>query len=216
MFGMFFLGALYLQRVQGYGAVEVGLAFLPVSIGIGAFSFKVSPALVTRYGGRPVLIGGLSFVAVGLALFTRAPVDASYVVDVLPTMLLFGIGAGLSFPALMTLAMSGASPSEAGLASGLVNTTQQVGGALGLAVLATLSTTRTDELLAAGDSSASALTDGYRLAFVVGLGFVLAAIVIAVRVLQPEHAVQPAAAESQGAIADPHAERELAVSAADA
>jgi EmrB/QacA subfamily drug resistance transporter len=206
LFGMFFLGALYLQRVQGYGAIEVGLAFLPVSVGIGAFSFKISPALVTRYGGRPVLIGGLTFVAAGLALFTRAPLEADYLLDVLPTMLLFGIGAGLSFPALMTLAMSGASPSEAGLASGLVNTTQQVGGALGLAVLATLSTSRSDTLLAAGDSTAEALTGGYRLAFIVGLGFVLAAIVLAVRVLEPEDAVQP----QEAAELDPHAERELA------
>ena len=213
LFGMFFLGALYLQRVQGYGAIEVGLAFLPVSLGIGAFSFKVSPALVTRLGGRSVLIAGLTFVAAGLALFTRAPLEATYVIDVLPTMLLFGIGAGLSFPALMTLAMSGASPSEAGLASGLVNTTQQVGGALGLAVLATLSTSRSDELLAAGDSAAEALTDGYRLAFVVGLGFVLAAIVVAARVLQPEEAVEPVAVTAD---VDPHAERELAVGAADA
>jgi EmrB/QacA subfamily drug resistance transporter len=191
LFGMFFLGALYMQRVLGYSAVDVGLAFLPVSVGIGAFSFKVSPALVTRYGGRPVLIGGLTLVAAGLALFTRVPVEANYVTDLLPTMILFGIGAGLTFPALVTLAMSGATQSDAGLASGLVNTTQQVGGALGLAVLATLSTSRSDTLLAAGSSSAEALTSGYRLAFVVGLGFVLAAIAVAVRVLQPEHAAQP-------------------------
>ena len=203
LFGMFFLGALYMQRVLGYGAVDVGLAFLPVSVGIGAFSFKVSPALVTRYGGRPVLIGGLVLVAAGLALFTRVPVDASYVADLLPTMILFGIGAGLSFPALVTLAMSGATQSDAGLASGLVNTTQQVGGALGLAVLATLSTSRSHTLLDAGRSSADALTSGYRLAFVVGLGFVLAALAVAVRVLQPEHVAQPVEADGEQLGLDP-------------
>lgn len=202
LFGMFFLGALYLQQVQGYGAVDVGLAFLPVSIGIGFFSFSISPALVTRYGGRPVLIGGLTLVAAGLALFTRAPVDASYVTDILPTMVLFGIGAGLSFPALVTLAMSGATNEDAGLASGLVNTTQQVGGALGLAVLATLSTSRSEDLLAAGDPTASALTDGYQLAFTVGLGFVLVAIAVATRVLQPEHEAAAAQARAQGADGD--------------
>jgi MFS family permease len=121
-------------------------------------------------------------------------VDAAYVTDVLPVMVLLGIGAGLSFPSLMTLAMSGATQSDAGLASGLVNTTQQVGGALGLAVLATLSTTRTDELLAAGEPTGAALTDGYHLAFVIGTGLVVAAIAVAVAVLRP-----PATAQEQPA-----------------
>ncbi|MFN8114287.1 MAG: MFS transporter [Solirubrobacterales bacterium] len=193
LFGMFFLGALYLQRVLGYDPVEVGLAFLPTSVGIGAFSFKVSPALVTRFGGRPVLLSGLVFVAAGLALFTQVPVDGSYVSDVLPTVLLFGIGAGLAFPALVTLAMSGATQSDAGLASGLVNTTQQVGGALGLAVLATLSASRTEDLVASGTNSAQALTDGYRLAFFVGLGFIVAAIAVTALVLRPEPKPEEAA-----------------------
>ena len=135
---------------------------------IGAFSLRVSPGLVMRFGARATLLPGLVLIVVGLALFARAPVDAAYVVDVLPVMVLLGVGAGLVFPALMTLAMSGATRSDSGLASGLVNTTQQVGGALGLAVLATLSTTRTDTLLAEGESTASALTDGYHLAFTVG------------------------------------------------
>jgi EmrB/QacA subfamily drug resistance transporter len=191
LFGMFFLGALYLQRVLGYDPIEVGLAFLPTSVGIGAFSFKISPALVTRFGGRPVLLSGLAFVAAGLALFTRVPVDGSYLTDILPTVLLFGIGAGLSFPALVTLAMSGATQSDAGLASGLVNTTQQVGGALGLAVLATLSTSRTEDLLASGSSSAAALTGGYQLAFFVALGFIVAAIAVTALVLRSEPAVVP-------------------------
>ena len=184
LFGIFFLGALYLQRVLGYDALEVGLAFLPVAVLIGAMSLGVSPRLTLRFGPRATLIPGLSMVALSLALFTRVPVDGTYVTDVLPTMVLMGTGAGLLFPALMAMAMSGATPSDAGLASGLVNTTQQVGGALGLAVLATLSTTRTDELLAAGAPPAEALVDGYQLAFVVGTGLVLAAIAVALAVLR--------------------------------
>jgi EmrB/QacA subfamily drug resistance transporter len=185
MFGMFFLGALYLQQVLGYGAIDVGLAFLPVALTIGALSLKVSPQLVTRFGARSVLVPGLVLMLLGLVLFTQAPVDGRYLPDVLPVMLLLGAGAGLFFPAMMTLAMSGATPEDSGLASGLVNTTQQVGGALGLAVLATLSASRTQHLLDDGQSNAAALTSGYHLAFGVGAGMVTAAIVLAVVVLRP-------------------------------
>jgi len=122
-------------------------------------------------------------IAAGLVLFARAPVGGDYVTDVLPGMVLLGLGAGVSFPSLMTLAMSGATPSDAGLASGLVNTTLQVGGAIGLAVLATLATTRTQHLLSGGDGSASALTGGYHLAFIVAAGLVVAALVVAITVL---------------------------------
>ena len=186
MFGMFFLGALYLQRVLGYGSIEVGLAFLPVALAIGVLSLGFSARLITRFGARATLIPGLTLVAAGLALFTQAPIDADYLTDLFPVMLLLGVGAGLVFPSTMTLAMSGATPEDSGLASGLVNTTMQVGGALGLAVLATLSTTRTENLLAAGDSTASALTGGYHLVFAIGAGLVLAAIAVAVFVLRPE------------------------------
>ena len=185
LFGMFFLGALYLQRVLGYDALEVGLAFLPVAMLIGLLSLGFSARLNMRFGARATLLPGLALVVAGLAWFTRAPVDAVYVTDVLPSMLLMGIGAGLSFPSLMTLAMSSATQSDSGLASGLVNTGQQVGGALGLAVLATLSTTRTEELLASGESTASALTGGYHLAFALGAGLVAVAIGVAVAVLRP-------------------------------
>jgi EmrB/QacA subfamily drug resistance transporter len=190
MFGMFFLGALYLQRVLGYDAMEIGLAFLPVAVLIGALSLGFSARLVMRFGARATLLPGLALIALGLLLFARAPVDASYVTDVLPAMVLLGIGAGLCFPSLMTLAMSGATRSDAGLASGLVNTTTQVGGALGLAVLATLSTTRTDGLLAGGDSTASALTGGYDLAFIIGAGLVLAAIGVALSLLRSTSLVE--------------------------
>src|SRR4051812_12559930 len=173
MFGMFFLGALYLQRVLGFDPLEVGLAFLPVSLGIGVMSLGVSGRLILRFGGRATLIPGPALIVAGLALFARTPVDGNYWVDVFPPLLLLGVGAGMGFPALMTMAMSGATPEDSGLASGLVNTSQQVGGAIGLALLATLSTTRTDHLLSSGESNAAALTSGYHLAFAIGAGLVV-------------------------------------------
>ena len=184
MFGMFFLGALYMQQVLGYGALDIGLAFLPVALGIGILSLGFSARLNMRYGARATLIPGLALIAGGLALFARAPIDASYWVDLFPSMVLLGVGAGLAFPSLMTLAMSGATQEDSGLASGLVNTTQQGGGALGLAVLATLATTRTDTLLDTGDSAVSALTGGYQLAFIVAAALAVGAITLAVTVLR--------------------------------
>jgi EmrB/QacA subfamily drug resistance transporter len=206
LFGMFFLGALYLQRVLGYDSIEVGLAFLPVAISIGVLSFSISAKLIMRFGATATLLPGLVFVAIGLALFQRVPVDGNYVTDLLPTMLLLGIGAGLAFPSLMTLAMAGAGPEDSGLASGLVNTTQQVGGALGLAVLATLSADRTESLRGDGESTAQALTGGYHLAFAIAAGLVVAGIVVALALLrtdsrtevsteQEDHAAEPAYAE---------------------
>jgi len=199
MFGLFFLGSLYLERVLGYDALQIGLAFLPATIVMGVLSFRYTEPLITRFGARRTLLPGLVLVAVGLALFTRAPVDGSYVEHVLPVMIVLGFGIGICFPALMTLAMSGATQEDAGLASGLVNTTAQVGGALGLAVLATLSATRSDHLIGSGTSTASALTSGYHLAFLIGAALVLAAFVIALTVLKPEarreHKVEPARSE---------------------
>jgi EmrB/QacA subfamily drug resistance transporter len=186
MFGMFFMGTLYLQRVLGYDAVQTGAAFLPVSVGIGVLSLGFSARLITRLGARAVLLPGLVAIVAGLVLLTGAPVGGNYVTDLLPALVLLGVGAGIAFPALVTLAMSGATPADSGLASGLVNTTQQVGGALGLAVLATLSTSRSNHLLADGDSAASALTGGYHLAFAIGAGLVIAAIVVAALVLRSE------------------------------
>ena len=199
MFGMFFLGALYLQRVLGYDALEVGLAFLPVTLVIGTLSLGFSERLNMRFGPKATLVPSLALIGAGLALFARAPVDGSYVSDVLPVMVLLGTGAGLAFPSLMTLAMSGATRSDSGLASGLVNTTLQVGGAIGLAVLATLATSRTDTLLASGESTASALTGGYQLAFLIGAGLVVAAIGVALTVLRPDTL----------AVEDEHADAEL-------
>ncbi len=197
MFGMFFMGSLYLQLVQGYDALQIGLAFLPICIIMGTLTGRYSEPLIMRFGARRLLFPGLGLVAAGLVLFTRAPVDASYVVDVLPVLILMGVGIGICFPALMTIAMSGATRADAGLASGLVNTTAQVGGAVGLAVLATLSTSRSDSLEAAGHSTASALTSGYHLAFWIAAGLVVAAIGVAALVLQPEEKAAEQFAEEE-------------------
>jgi len=183
---MFFLGTLYLERILGYDALEIGFAFLPATIAMGLMSARYSERLVMRFGARHTLIPGLVLILGALALFTRAPVDGSWVEHILPVMLLLGFGAGMAFPALMNLAMSDVERSEAGLASGLVNTTAQVGAALGLAVLATVSASHSDNLIADGTSRAQALTDGYHLAFWIGAALVLAAIVVAVTVLTPD------------------------------
>jgi EmrB/QacA subfamily drug resistance transporter len=198
MFGMFFLGALYMQRILGYGALEVGLAYLPMTVVMGTMSFRFTGELNLRFGPQATLLPAMVCVAIGLLLLARTPVDASYAVDLLPAMILIGLGAGLGFPSLMTLAMSGATPSDSGVASGLVNTSVQVGGAIGLAVLATFATERTEAQLADGESAASALNSGYHLAYLIGAGMVLVAIAVAVTVLRsrvPEPVVEMAAAE---------------------
>ena len=192
MFGMFFLGVLYLQQVLGYDALGTGLAYLPCTVVMGAVSLKFSERLITRFGARTTMIPGLALIAVGLALFARLPVDGHYAVDVLPPMLLMGLGIGVSFPTLMTLAMSAATQEDAGLASGLVNTTSQVGAALGLAVLATVSATRSAHQLATGRAPNAALTDGYQLGFLIGAVLVVAALVVALAVLRRTPTSPPA------------------------
>jgi MFS family permease len=153
-----------------------------------------------RFGPRNVLIAGLGLLLMAMLLFARTPVDGNYLVDVFPTMIIFGAGAGVAFPALMMLAMSGATPSDAGLASGLVNTTGQVGGAIGLALLATISTERTQALLDEGESTASALTGGFHVAYLIGAGLALVAIATAVTVLRSEKPMAAAGeAEPRGA-----------------
>ncbi|MEV4536189.1 MFS transporter [Asanoa sp. NPDC049518] len=178
------LVTLYLQNVLGYDALRTGLAMLPAAVAIGAVSLGLSARLNARFGERRMLLVGLVMLAGVLGLLTRVPVHAGYVVDVLPVMLL-AAGFGLVLPALATLAMSGARGDDAGLVSGLFNTTQQIGMALGVAVLATLAAARTDALRAAGQGVAEALTGGYRLAFAVGAGLVAVAFVTAALLLRP-------------------------------
>src|SRR5688500_5554416 len=204
LYGMFFLGALYMQRILGYDPLEVGLAFLPTTLVMGAMSFGVSARLNLRYGPTATVIPAIAVVGVGLLLFARTPVDASYATDILPSTLLLGLGAGLAFPSLMTLAMSGATPSDAGLASGLVNTSAQVGGALGLAVLATLASDRTESLRADGDGIATALNSGFHLAYLIGAGAIIVALAVAFQLLRSRPAPELAAAP------DPETETEPA------
>jgi EmrB/QacA subfamily drug resistance transporter len=171
MFGTFFTGALLMQRIYGYDAVETGLAFLPVSLGIGALSVGLSARLTTRFGARPVLVAGTAAIAVGLAWLSRAPEDAAYIADLFPGLVLAGVGAGLTFPAVMTLAMSAATPEDSGIASAVLNTTQQVGGAIGVAVLATLANERPG-------------IDGYSLSLTVAAGIAVGALVLSALVLR--------------------------------
>jgi EmrB/QacA subfamily drug resistance transporter len=202
MFAWFFLSALYLQLVLGYSPLQVGLAFLPGNIIMGILSVGLSAKLVMRYGFRLPLFTGLMLAAVGLLLFARAPVDGNFVVDVLPSMILLGLGAGMAFNPVLLAAMSDVEPSEAGLASGVVNTSFMMGGALGLAVLASLAASRTG-----GDTSAAALTTGYHAAFLLGALFAAAAAVIGGTLLRTG-AYAAAAHEDDGAVGAPAAQTE--------
>jgi MFS family permease len=184
MFAWFFLSALYLQLVLGYSPLQVGLSFLPANLIMGAFSLGLSAKLVMRFGIRRPLGAGLALASIGLVLFTRAPVDGNFVVDVLPSMILLGFGAGLAFNPVLLAAMSDVEPSESGLASGIVNTSFMMGGALGLAVLASLAASRTDSLGRSGDGALVALTGGYHVAFLVGAAFALMAAAIGAAVLR--------------------------------
>src|SRR5881397_1684102 len=189
MFAWFFVSALYLQSVLGYSPLEVGLAFLPANLIMGAFSIGLSAKLVMRFGFRIPLAAGLLVAAVGLALFARAPVDGSYVIDVLPSMILLGVGAGMAFNPVLLAAMSDVDPSESGLASGVVNTAFMMGGALGLAVLASVASSRTDSLGASGHGPLAALNGGYHAAFLGGALFAATAAVVGAVLLRTRQQV---------------------------
>ncbi|MFC8233012.1 MFS transporter [Streptomyces sp. NPDC057284] len=199
LFSFQILVALYLQKVLGYGSARTGLAMLPAAAVIGVVSLGVSARLIARFGERRVLLAGLVLLVGVLGLLARVPVHAHYLTDLLPVMLL-AAGFGLALPALTSLGMSDANADDAGLASGLFNTTQQIGMAVGIALLSTLAASRTDELLADGQSRAAALTGGYHLAFMVGACFLVAAFVVALAVLRP-HRPKPVAAPERSAAA---------------
>jgi EmrB/QacA subfamily drug resistance transporter len=190
LFAWFFLSALYLQIVLGYSPLRVGLAFLPTNLIMAAFSLGLSAKLVMRFGIRLPLALGMSLATIGLVLFARAPVDGSYVTDVMPSMILLAFGGGLAFNPLLLAAMSDVSPSEAGLASGIVNTSFMMGGALGLAVLASVAAQHTSDLRVSGDGPLVALNGGYHVAFLIGAVFTLAGAAIAATVLRPLPAAQ--------------------------
>jgi EmrB/QacA subfamily drug resistance transporter len=208
MFATFFVSALYLQLVLGYSPLEVGLAYLPSTVVWGAASLFLSDKLVMRFGIKPPLVTGLSLMAVGILLFARAPVDGSFAMDILPAMVLQGFGAGIAFNPLLLAAMSCVEPQESGLASGIVNTSFMMGGALGLAALVSLAASRTDSLLASGDGTLGALTGGYHAAFLAGALLAVAAAGIAAALLRPSAATpahdeaveggEPAAAGARG------------------
>jgi EmrB/QacA subfamily drug resistance transporter len=199
MFAWFFLSALYLQLVLGYTPLQVGLAFLPANLIMGFFSLGLSAKLVMRFGFRRPLAVGLLLAATGLLLFVRAPVDGHYLVDVLPSMILLGFGAGMAFNPVLLAAMSDVEPSESGLASGLVNTSFLMGGALGLAVLASLATSRTSSLRASGHSALAALASGYHIAFFLGALFAVAAASLGGALLRSAPAMGTSQAESEPA-----------------
>jgi EmrB/QacA subfamily drug resistance transporter len=191
MFAWFFLAALYLQLVLGYTPLKVGLAFLPANLIMGTFALGLSAKIVMRYGLRKPVGVGLGLAAIGLGLFFRAPVDGTFLVDVLPSMILLGFGAGMAFNPVLLAAMSDVEPSEAGLASGIANTSFMMGGALGLAILASIADSRTTKLLRSGDSHATALLGGYHLAFVISAIFAVTAATLGACLLRdtamPQH-----------------------------
>ncbi len=175
LFSMFFLLSLYMQQVLGFSALESGLGYLAVAV-TAVVASGFAQALVTRVGVKPILVGGLIAILAGLIWFTQIPVDGSYLANLFGPFLLVGVGLGFSFVPVSIAALAGVPPQEAGLASGLINTSQQIGGALGVAILTTVSTTRTEDLLAGGTPEPEALTDGFSLAFWVAAGFAVAAI----------------------------------------
>jgi EmrB/QacA subfamily drug resistance transporter len=192
MFAAFFLSALYLQLVLGYSPLKVGLAFLPPNLVMGVLSLGFSAKIVMRYGIKRPMAAGLFIAAIGLLLLARAPLDGMYVVDVLPSMLLIGFGAGIAFNPVLLAAMGDVGPEESGLASGVVNTSFMMGGALGLAVLASIAASRTDALAKSGESAKAALLGGYHLAFLVGALFALSAATIGVVFMRVNRASAPA------------------------
>lgn len=183
-FGFFFLGSLYMQRVLQYGPLQIGLAFLPDTVAMAALSIGLSARFITRYGSHKVLLAGLSSIALGMLLFARSPINANYLVDLLAPMILLGLGAGLAFTSLSMLAMADATPSDSGLASGLLNTTTQVGASLGLAVLATISSEHARDLVAQGLGTTEALSAAYHLTWAISTGVVLVCLVLAATVLK--------------------------------
>jgi predicted MFS family arabinose efflux permease len=190
MFAYFFFSALYLQLVLGYSPLEVGLAYLPGTVIWGASSLLLSDRLVMRYGIKTPLLTGLTLMTLALVLLARTPVDGNWAIDILPATIAVGIGAGIAFNPLLLAAMSGVAPEQAGLASGVVNTAFMMGGAVGLAVLASLADSRSVSLRSSGDDALAALNGGYHVAFVVGAIFIVASAGVGATLLRVE-APQP-------------------------
>ncbi len=197
LFSMFFFISLYMQQVLGFSALEAGLAYLPLAAGI-IFAAGGSAPLVTRFGFKPVLVTGLFVTAAGLLWFSQVSPGGTFVGDILFPSLLAAVGLGLAFVSMTVAAVSGVEPHEAGLASGLINTSQQIGGALGLAILATIANSRTDDAIAAGQAVPSALTEGFQAAFLVGAGFAIAGAILAVVLVSGRASREHAEAAQRG------------------
>jgi EmrB/QacA subfamily drug resistance transporter len=202
MFAWFFLSALYMQQVLGYSPLEVGLAFLPANLIMAAFSVGLSAKLVMRFGIRAPLAIGLSIASIGLVLFVRAPATGAFVPDILPSMILLGFGAGMAFNPVLLAAMSDVQPQDSGLASGIVNTSFMMGGALGLAVLASLASSRTSSLIGSGSDPLAALTSGYHVAFLFGAISAVAAAAIGGSLLRVSDQNDAPATETSGHMPD--------------
>jgi len=198
MFGWFFFSALYLQLILGYSPLEVGLAFLPSTLVWGASSLWLSDKLIMRFGIKTPMLVGFSLFVIGLLLYARVPVDGNYFMDVFPGMIVMGFAGGITFNPILLAAMGDVEPTEAGLASGIVNTSFMMGGALGLAILAAAAASRTDSLVASGDSQLDALIGGYHLAFLLGALFAAAAALLAAALLKPQPMQAHAGAEGMG------------------
>jgi MFS family permease len=187
---MFLMLTLYMQQVLGYSAMETGVAYLAVA-GTAIIWSGVAAQLVTRIGVKPVLVSGMTFLTAGLIFFTQVSVGGSYVTDLLPGFLLIGVGIGFSFVPITIAALAGVEPAEAGLASGLINTSQQIGGALGIAALSTIATSRTEDAVSAGTAVPSALVDGFTNAFVAGAIIAGIGIVAALTLIRRDELEQP-------------------------
>ena len=201
LFGNFFIGALYFQHVLGYSPVATGLAFLPMNLLVALFSLFLTARVMNRIGARNAIIPGLLLVFGGLVIFVFLPVHASYLVDVLPGMVLVGAGAGLAFSPSVALAMNDAAPADIGLASGLANTSIQLGAALGVALLASVSETRTHSLSASGVPSDAALVSGYHLAYLVAAGCMAIAIIFAAVIFRDRTIGRTLTTEEQATVA---------------
>jgi EmrB/QacA subfamily drug resistance transporter len=193
--GFFFVASLDFQRVMGYGPLAIGLAFLPVAVVMGFFSVRFSALLINRFGPLTVLVAGQMVIVVALTMLGFGPANANYAIHFLVPLALLGLGGGLSFPSLTIIAMADAQPSDAGLASGLLNTTGQVGGALGLAVLATLAGARTLSLLHDGVTTTAALAGGYHVAWLIGAGTVVITLVLTLSLLRTRTSIEIEVAE---------------------
>jgi MFS family permease len=200
--GFQFLNALYMQRIMGYDALATGIAFVPTPVVIGLVSLFLAPRLTGRFGPRLVLMAGLAALAAGLVLLSRAPADPSYLADMLPALIIMGLGVGVTIPAIIMLTMAGAARCDTGMVSGLTNTAQQAGAALGLAVLAASAAAYTDARRSAGAAPMAALHDGYSLAFLVAAGFVVGAFALTAVALRHQP-VAPTPVTEEPAPAEP-------------